>query len=141
MNCVKLNTDKCDLLISGNKNEQMWAKLDRNIVWESSDVNFLGIRLDNNLKFDKIAPNICSKANRKRSTSIRVAEFLPFKKVRILFKAFIESLFKYCPLAMMFHGRQINDEDKLHERALRIVYNDTCESTLYNCLNVKELLA
>ena len=29
----------------------------------------------------------------------------------------------------MFHGRQINDKiNKLHERALRIVYNDTITS-------------
>ena len=29
----------------------------------------------------------------------------------------------------MFHGRQINDNiNKLHERALRIVYNDTTTS-------------
>ena len=50
MNYMKLNTDKCHLLISGNKNEQMWAKLDRDIVWESNDVKLLGITLDNNLK-------------------------------------------------------------------------------------------
>ena len=48
-----------------------------------------------------------------------------FKKRRILFKAFIVSQFMYCPLAWMFHGRQINDKiNKLHERDLRIVYND-----------------
>ena len=47
------------------------------------------------------------------------------KKRRILFKAFIVSQFMYCPLAWMFHGRQINDKiNKLHERDLRIVYND-----------------
>ena len=37
---MKLNTDKCDLLLSGNKNEQIWAKLDRDIVWESTMSNF-----------------------------------------------------------------------------------------------------
>ena len=94
---MKLNTDKCNLLISGKKNEQMWAKLDRDIVWESNDVKLLGIPLHNNLKFDKHVSNICSKANRKRSTLTRVAKFLPFKKRRILFKTFIESQFKYCP--------------------------------------------
>ena len=52
-----------------------------------------------------------------------------FKKRRILFKAFIESQFKYCPLVWMFQGRQINDKiNKLYERALRIVYNDTVTS-------------
>ena len=106
----------------------MWARVDRDIVWESNDVKLLGNTLDNNLKFDKHVSNICSKANRKLST-LRVAKFLPFKKRRILFKAFIESQFKYCPLVWMFHGRQINDKiNKLHERALRIVYNDTITS-------------
>ena len=126
---MKLNTDKCHLLISGNKNEQMWAKLDRDIFWESNDVKLLGITLDNNLKFDKHVSNICSKANRKLSALTRVAKFLPFKKRRILFKAFIESQFKYCPLVWVFHGRQINDKiNKLHEKAPRIVYNDTITS-------------
>ena len=55
MNCAKLNTDKCNLLISGNKNEQMWTKLDRDIVWESNDVELPGITLDNNLN----AINMC----------------------------------------------------------------------------------
>ena len=103
----------------------MWAKLDRDIVWESNDVKLLGITLNNNLKFDKHVSNICSKANRKLSTLARVAKFLPFKKRRILLKAFIESQFTYCQLKSIFHGRQINDKiNELHERAPTIVYND-----------------
>ena len=105
MNYMKLNTDKCHLLISGNKNEQMWSKLDRDIVWESNHVKLLGITLDKNLKFNKHVSNICSKANRKLIALARVAEFLPFKKRRILFKAFIESQFKYFLLVWMFQGR------------------------------------
>ena len=44
MNDMKLNTDKCHLLISVNKNEYMWAKLDEDIVWESNDVEFLELQ-------------------------------------------------------------------------------------------------
>ena len=129
MNYMKLNTDKCYPMISGNKNEYMWAKMDEDIVWESNDVTLLGVTIDKNLRFDKHVSNICLKANRKLSALTRVAKFAPFKKRRILFKAFIESQFKYCPLVWMFHGRQINDKiNKLHERALRIVYNDTVTS-------------
>ena len=52
-------------------------------------------------------------------------KFVPFKKM--LFKVFIESQFKHRPL--VFHGRQINNKvNKLHERALRIVYYDTVPS-------------
>ena len=65
---MKLNTDRCHLLISDNKNEQMCVKLDRDIVWESNDVKLLGITLDNSLKFDKHVSNIFSKANRKLNT-------------------------------------------------------------------------
>ena len=40
-------------------------------------------------------------------------------------KAFVSSQSAYCPLIWMFHSRQINHKiNKLHERALRIVYND-----------------
>ena len=96
----------------------MWAKLDQDIVWESNDVERLGATIDNNLRFDKRVSNICLKANRKLSALTRVAKIIPFKKIRILFKAFIESQFKYCPLVRMFHGRQTNDKiNKLHERA------------------------
>ena len=40
-------------------------------------------------------------------------------------KTFIESQFNYCPLTWMFHSRQLNSKiNKLHERALRIVYKN-----------------
>ena len=40
-------------------------------------------------------------------------------------KPFIESQFGYCPLVWMFCGRQENNRiNHLHERALRMVYND-----------------
>ncbi len=47
------------------------------------------------------------------------------EKRRILFKSFIESQFAYCPLVWMFHNRDLENKiNKLHERALRIVYNN-----------------
>ena len=46
-------------------------------------------------------------------------------KLRIIMKAFIESQFGYCPLIWMFHSRTLNNRiNKIHERALRLVYND-----------------
>ena len=81
--------------------------MDQDIVWESNDSEFLGVTIDNNLRFDKHVSNICLKANRKLNALTRVAKFVPFKQRRILFKAFIESQFKYCQLVWIFHGRQI----------------------------------
>ena len=40
-------------------------------------------------------------------------------------ESFIESQFGYCPFVWMFFGRKLNNHiNYLHERALRIVYND-----------------
>ena len=44
-------------------------------------------------------------------------------------KAFIASEFGYCQLVWMFHSRKLNSRiNKLHERALRIVYQDYASS-------------
>ena len=40
-------------------------------------------------------------------------------------KAFIISQFNYCPLIWMFHSRALNNRiNKIHERALRLVYQN-----------------
>ena len=50
-------------------------------------------------------------------------------------KTFIESQFNYCPLTWMFHSRKLNNRiNKLHERALKIVYKNPS-------LNFQDLLA
>ena len=49
-------------------------------------------------------------------------------------KSFVISQFSYCPLVWMFHSKQMNNRiNHIHERALRLAYNDhvsTFESLL-----------
>ena len=46
-------------------------------------------------------------------------------KRKMLLRAFIQSQFSYCPLIWMFHLRTLNSKiNRLHEKALRIVYGD-----------------
>ena len=80
MNNMKFNTDKCHLLISGNKNEYMWTELNEDIVWESNDIELFGVTIDNNLRFDKNVSNICLKANKKLIALTRVANSFLLKK-------------------------------------------------------------
>ena len=55
----------------------------------------------------------------------RIAKLLSFNKRGTLFKAFVESQFKYCPIVWMFHSRCRNNKiNRLHKRALGIVYDD-----------------
>ena len=46
-------------------------------------------------------------------------------KRRILMNAFFKPQFNYCPAVWMFHNRLLNNKiNRLHERCLRIIYND-----------------
>ena len=50
-------------------------------------------------------------------------------QVQLLMRSFIMSKFSYCPLIWMCDSRRINNQiNKLHERALRLVYNDKSSS-------------
>ena len=80
----------------------------------------LGIFIDHKLTFEDHHLNIDQKvALTKRS------KCMSQKKLRITIKAFVTSQFAYCPLIWMFHNRRIDHKiNKLHEKALKIVYKD-----------------
>ena len=135
-NYMKLNTDKCHLLVSGHKFEEMWMKVGTDYIWENKEVNLLGVTIDNDLKFEKHISNLCLKAGRKLSALSRMSRFLSFKKKKTLYKSFVESQFKYCPLIWMFHSQTSNAKiNRLHERALRLVYSDF-QSTFEELLEI-----
>ena len=131
-NYMKLNSDKCHLLISGFKHQSHWAQIGEYKIWESSHKKLLGVEIDNGLKFNLHINNICKKANMKLSALARISRLIPLNQRRILFKSFVESQFAYCPLVWMFHDRSLNNKiNRLHERALRIVYKDDSSSFQY----------
>ena len=128
-NYMKLNEEKCELLVCSYRFEQLWIKVGDNKTWEKSLVKLLGITIDNELKFDKCVAEICAKANRKLSVLLRLSKFLCLDKRRTLFKSFTEAQFKYCPLIWMFCSRNSNKKiNRFHERALRLVYDDYSSS-------------
>ena len=132
---MKLNQDKCHLLVSGHKHETVWAKIGETKIWESNKKKLLRVAIDGNLNFDEYVFDLCKKTGRKLSVLARLSIYTSFeKKKNILLKAFVESQFGYCPLTWMFHGRRANSKiNHIHGRALRIVYKN-------NVLSFEELL-
>ena len=62
---------------------------------------------------------------------LNLARNMSLKKRRTLMKAFIESHFNYCPLILMFHSRIMNNKiNRIHERALRLVFHDLSPSIM-----------
>ena len=81
------------------------------------------------MKFDDLVNNLCKIACKTLNAFARLAPFMNIHTKRIAVKAFIESPFGYCPLAWMFHSRSLNNKiNRIHERALKITYNDKLSS-------------
>ena len=128
-NSMKLNQDKCHLLVSGFKYENVWAKIGKTKIWESKKQKLSSVEIDRTLSFDEYITSLCRKARKKLSVLARLSNFMCTNKKRVLMKAFIESQFSYCPLILMFHSRGVNNKiNHLHERSLRIVYKDNISS-------------
>ena len=90
-NFMKLNPDKCHLLIAGYKHEWCWVKIGEEKIWESERVKLLGVNIDRNLNFEYHIANICKKANNKLTAIARFINLLSFDKSRTLIKAFVDS--------------------------------------------------
>ena len=68
--------------------------------------------------------NICLEANRKLNALARLY-YMELPKRRLLLNAFFKVQFNNCPVVWMFHSRSLNNKiNRLHERCLRIIYND-----------------
>ena len=123
-NYMKLNQSKCHFLTSGSS-EHLWVKVGKEMIWESQAEKLLGMMVDKDLNFNSHLKALCKKVNQKVSALARIARILPFQKRRIILKTFIESQFSYCPLVWMFCSRSMNKKiNHIHERALRLVYQD-----------------
>ena len=72
-----------------------------------------------------MSPTSLKKGYQKLHALARISKYLNQDKLKIIMKTFIQSQFNYCPLTWMYHNRTLNNKiNKLHERALRIVYKD-----------------
>ena len=120
---MKVNPGKCHLLLS-IKNPEVVSIDGVQITYITAET-LLGITIDSDLNFENHLSAICNQVNRKINALGQIANYMPLEKRRIMMKAFIESQSNYCPLIWMFHSRTINNKiNRLHERALRIVYSD-----------------
>ena len=73
--------------------------------------------------------DLCKQAGKKLTALARIARFLDENKRKLLMNSFVISQFHYCPVVWMFCQRQSNHMiNRIHERTLRIAYNDYTSS-------------
>ena len=128
-NGLLLNETKCKFLViesSKNMRDKLAEiKVLDNIITESTSGKLLGITIDNNITMKDHIINMCKQAGKKVNALARIAGFLDENKRKLLMKSFIISQFNYCPIIWMYCQRKSNNLiNRIHERALRIAYND-----------------
>ena len=104
--------------------EKIGLKILGSTVESSPSEELLGITIDSELTFHKHITSLCSKAYQKLSALARITKYT-IDKEKILLNSFITAQFNYCPLIWMCHSRTLNNNiNRIHERALKIFYND-----------------
>ena len=120
---MKANADKCHFLCSSNNEESM--TIENKKIRSSKCEKLLGVKLDSKLNFNFHIHDICQKAGQKLNAISRMTPYMDFTKRRLLVNAFFYSQFNYCQLVWMCHNRTNNNKiNRLHERCLRLIYND-----------------
>ena len=127
-NGLRANPDKFHVLLS-DKNMELAVKIDNFMIKNTNSQKLLGIEIDNKMTFDTHVSTICTKTSQKLHALSRVCHLMEFKHRKIVMNCFIMSQFGYCPLVWMFHSRKLNNRiNRIHERALRLVYHNTNSS-------------
>ena len=121
-NQMKGNTDKCHLTVSTD--EPIEIRVGESLIKSSTCEKLLGVKIDNKLNFDTHVKGLCKKANNKLRALARATPYMSLEN-KLLINSSFNAQFNYCPLIWMLHKRSNKVKIKhLHERCLRLIYND-----------------
>ena len=125
VNHMVLNPGKCHYIVIGDDDPIHKIILNNNEIASSNVEKLLGILLDSKLNFDSHITSLCKKAGQKLSALARINHYLTQDQKLLLLNSVVKSQFSYCPLIWMFTSRYLNNAlNSIHERALRLIYND-----------------
>ena len=118
-NSMKANPGKCHLLLSGSDSSKI--AIGNKTISSGKFEKPLGIKIGNNLNFKEHIESLCKKASQKINALSRSS--MNFEQRRLIMNSFVICHFSYCPVVWMFHSQKLNARiNRLHERALRVVY-------------------
>ena len=141
-NLLKVNCDKYQAMVLGSQKDA--RKVDMDIcgekVEQTQSIKILGVNLDENLNFSYHIGEICKKVSRLIGILRRLKNLIPVSAKLLLYKSAIMPHLTYCHL--VWHFCRASDSrklERLQERALRFVYDNTNDS--YDALLKKAKLS
>ena len=121
-NKLELNFDKCHLIVSDIENPKI--KQDDFTTSNSKKKRLLGIIFDDRLKF-QFYIELAQKVSLKLSALSRVAPLVDLLQKNILLNVFFRLATALWFGCAILNSRILNSKiNKLHERCLRLIYND-----------------
>ena len=129
-NQLAINIDKSNFIIINNKkneNEEFHKfkiRIGNQILEEKSELEYLGIVIDNKLSFKSHFQKVYSKIKRNLSGLIQCKNLLTYQSKLLIYNSLIHSHLEYCPLIWMsnLQAKEINILKTLQKRAIRIVF-------------------
>ena len=130
VNSLVPNPDKFQLMILGTRKRlPLCLEINGQRTISTFEMVLLGITIDWKLNFNIHAKLVCDNVSKKVSALVRLRTTLSMDQKLILLDSYVMSQFNYCSNVWMFYGKVVSERiDRIHERALRAVYNDFSSS-------------
>ena len=124
-NHMTLNLGKCHYIVIVSRNLPHKIMLNNNKIISFNEEKLLSIFLDRKLNFESHIGSLCRKAGQKLKALARLKNYLTSDQRNLIFNSVIKSQFIYFLLIWVFTSRYLNNAlNKIHERDLRLIYND-----------------
>ena len=125
-NYMQLNQGKCHFLLTGCAEDNTIVTFGNTFLNASNLEKLLGLLIDKKLRFYTHIKKLCTEAEKKVGALNRLNRIISVGKRKILYNSYIQSFFEYGSLVWMFCTREENNRiNRLHERVLRIIYDDS----------------
>ena len=132
-NYLEANPGKFQMLVLGTKNSVVEISIGNVKISSTDSVVLLGITIDKNLSFNIHINSLCSIARSRIWSLNRIRNLLTLDQRKLIFTAYVMSIFNYAPIIWMFCNKATYEEiTKVHKRALRILLCDFQNN--YECL-------
>ena len=126
-NQLKINDDKTEIIVIGNKNQldkirNRHIRVDTASVTPSNSVRNLGFQFDKTMSFNEHINNICKKANYQLIRISQLRKYLSLSSTQILIHSFVTSQLDYCNAIMYKLPKyQIKKLQVIQNKAARII--------------------
>ena len=108
-----------------DRSDQLELNIDGVNVKATEEVELLGVIIDNKLQFKSHIAKLIKKVGKQLDVLSRLKNILSFSSKMRIYRSFIMSHFSYCSSVWNNCLKEDSNRlERLHERALRYVYND-----------------